>query len=85
MTKEKKGIVNTMKLNVKLEINPGTIVEMADQLPTRDFFRVRKLIETKARMRFKNSMLKARGEFQKSGLKRKDLESLLAEVRGKKR
>jgi hypothetical protein len=73
-----------MKLNVKLEINPGTIVEMADQLPTRDFFRVRKLIETKARMRFKNSMLKARGEFQKSGLKRKDLETVLAEVRGKK-
>jgi hypothetical protein len=47
-----------MKLNVKLEINPG--------------------------MRFKNSMLKARGEFQKSGLKRKDLKNVLAEVRGKK-
>lgn len=47
-------------------------------------FRVRKLIETKARMRFKNSMLKARGEFQKSGLKRKDLENVMAEVRAKK-
>jgi hypothetical protein len=74
-----------MKLTVKLDINPGTIVEMADQLPTRDFVRVRKLIESKARMRFKNSMLKARGEFQKSGLKRKDLENILAEVRGKKK
>ena len=74
-----------MKLTVKLDINPGTIAEMADQLPTRDFVRVRKLIETKARMRFKNSMVKARGEFQKSGLKRKDLENVLAEVRGKKK
>lgn len=74
-----------MKLNVKLDINPGTIAEMADQLPTRDFFRVRALIETKARMRFKNSMQKARQDFQKSGFKRKDLEDALAEVRGKKR
>lgn len=74
-----------MKLNVKLDINPDAIVEMANQLPSRDFFRVRALIETKARIRFKNSMLKARRDFQKSGLKRKDLEDALAEVRGKKR
>jgi hypothetical protein len=74
-----------MKLNVKLDINPGIIAEMADQLPTRDFFKVRKMIETKARARFKNSMLKARSEFQKSGLKCKDLETILAEVRGKKK
>ena len=82
---ENYSILTTMKLNVKLDIDPGTIAEMADQLPTRDFFRVRALIESKARLRFKNSMLKARGEFQKNGLKRIDLETALAEIRGKKR
>ena len=70
-----------MRLNVEIDINPDAIVKMADRLSTRNYFRVRRLMETKARMRFINSLRKARAEYWKSGWRRWDREFVLAELR----
>ena len=70
-----------MKLNVEIDIDPDTMAKMAHRLSTREYFRIRRLMETKARMRFINSMHKARAEYWESGWGRWDREFVLAEPR----
>jgi hypothetical protein len=72
-----------MKLNVTIDLNTEKIAGLTDQLPQKEFSRVKRLIEDKARERFRGVMENARKEFRRSKLTRKDATSALVEVRGK--
>lgn len=72
-----------MKMNLTIDLNAEKIAELTDQLPQKEFSRVKKLIEEKARFRFRTTMIDAQKEFRRSKLTRKDAENALAEVRGK--
>lgn len=72
-----------MKMNLTIDLNAEKIAELTDQLPQKEFSRVKKLIEKKARLRFRTTMIDAQKEFRRSKLTRKDAENALAEVRGK--
>ena len=74
-----------MEMNLKVNLTPEKIAELTDQLPQKDFSRVRKLIEGRALFRFKQAAHSARQEFQRSGLVRSDVEKILADVRAKKK
>ena len=76
-----RGKINIMKFNVEIDIDPDTMAKMAHGLSTREYFRIRRLMDTKARMRFINSMHRARAEYWKSGWRRWDREFVLAELR----
>ena len=72
-----------MKVNLTVDLNAEKIAALTDQLPQKEFSRVKRLIEDKARDRFRGAMENARKEFRKSKLTRKDAENALADVRGK--
>jgi N-methylhydantoinase A/oxoprolinase/acetone carboxylase beta subunit len=72
-----------MKMNLTVDLNAEKIAELTDQLPQKEFSRVKKLIEEKARLRFRSTMISARKEFQHSKMTPKDAEHALAEARGK--
>lgn len=72
-----------MKLSLTVDLNAEKIAELTDQLPQKEFSRVKRLIEDKARDRFRGVMENARKEVRRSKLTRKDADNALAEVRGK--
>lgn len=72
-----------MKMNLAIDLSAENIVELTDQLTSKEFSRVKKLIEEKVRLRFRNAMVDARNEFRRSKLTRKDAETAMAEARGK--
>jgi hypothetical protein len=72
-----------MKLSLTVELNAEKIAELTDQLPQKEFCRVKKLIEGRARERFRRALENARKEFPKTKLTRKDAEKALADIRGK--
>jgi hypothetical protein len=72
-----------MEMTLHVDLSAKKIAELVDQLPAREFVKMKGLIETKARARFRAATASARREFRRSGLTRKDVESALAEVRGK--
>jgi hypothetical protein len=72
-----------MKMNLTVDLNAEKIAALTDQLPQKEFSRVKKLIEEKARLRFRSTMVSARKEFQYSKMTPKDAEHALAEARGK--
>jgi hypothetical protein len=74
---------NSMKMNLTVDLNADKIASFTDQLPQKEFSRVKKLIEEKAQFRFKNAMLNARKEFKRLRLTPKDAINSLAETRGK--
>jgi len=70
-------------MNLTVDLDAEKIVGFTDQLSQKEFSRVKKLIEEKARVRFKNSMLNARKEFKRLKLTHQDAANALAETRGK--
>ena len=74
-----------MKVNLAFDFNAEKIAALTEQLPPQEFSRTKALIDRQARLRFKGAVREARREFRHSGLKRKDMETILAEVRGKAR
>ena len=74
-----------MKMNLTVDLNAEKIVELTDQLSPKEFGRVKRLLEKKARLRFKETIMNARKKFKKSGLTAKDMKESLAEIRGKKK
>ena len=73
-----------MKLNVMVDLNTEKIVELLDRLPQKEFSRMKRLIDEKARGRFKNAINDARNEFRRLKLTRKDAKRALADVRGQR-
>ena len=72
-----------MKLKVMVDLNTEKIVELLDRLPQKEFSRMKRLIDEKARGRFKNAINDARNEFRRLKLTRKDAERALADLRGR--
>ena len=70
-------------MNLTVDLDAEQIAGFTDQLTQKEFSRVKKLIEEKARFRFKNSMLNARKEFKRLRLTPKDAVNALAEIREK--
>lgn len=66
-----------------VDLDAEKIAGFTDQLPQKEFSRVKILIEEKARLRFKHAMSNARKEFRRLRLTSKDATSALAETRGK--
>jgi hypothetical protein len=73
-----------MKMNVMIDLSADKIVEWMDLLPQKEFSRMKKLIDEKARSRFLNAMEDARKEFRRVKMTRKDAERAVADVREKK-
>ena len=72
-----------MKLSLTVDLNAEKIAELTDQLPQKEFSRVKKLIEDRARSRFRTVMVQAKQEFKRAKLTRSDAQNALAGIRGK--
>ncbi|MBN1578251.1 MAG: hypothetical protein JW913_16950 [Chitinispirillaceae bacterium] len=72
-----------MKMNLTVDLNAEKIIELLDQLPQKEFSRMKKIIDDKARLRFHDALSEARREFRRLKLTRKDAEKALADARGK--